>query len=261
MGGARRLHDPGRPGRALPLPGRPAEVHRQDRCPVRVVRKTGTRKARWTHSDRRPAAKPLRDRVLLIGDAAGMVSPLTAGGIHNAYRFGKVAADAIANHFDGGPASRQGRSQGVSEACLETRRALELRPPSRGVGAGGRTLDPRSVPEVGRKGIFRPVSVICDQTDQVHMDPSPILGQVDRPPGPLDCHSCHSPNSPKLRRYSTSPRTRLWPPRPPWAALVLTPDASLMRLRHGRPCLRYRAPPSCAPERAPNVPEKVAPNW
>ena len=24
-----------------------------------------------------------------------------------------------------------------------------------------------------------------------------------RPPGPLDCHSCHSPNSPKLRRYST----------------------------------------------------------
>ncbi len=25
-----------------------------------------------------------------------------------------------------------------------------------------------------------------------------------RPPGPLDCHSCHSPNSPKLRRYSSS---------------------------------------------------------
>ena len=25
-----------------------------------------------------------------------------------------------------------------------------------------------------------------------------------RPPGPLDCHSCHSPNSPKLRRYSTT---------------------------------------------------------
>ena len=28
-----------------------------------------------------------------------------------------------------------------------------------------------------------------------------------RPPGPLDCHSCHSPNSPKLRRYSTMPIT------------------------------------------------------
>lgn len=40
------------------------------------------------------------DRVLLIGDAAGMVSPLTAGGIHNSYRFGKVAADAIADHLE-----------------------------------------------------------------------------------------------------------------------------------------------------------------
>ena len=43
-------------------------------------------------------------RALLIGDAAGMVSPLTAGGIHNAYRYGRVAADAIADHLGaGGP--------------------------------------------------------------------------------------------------------------------------------------------------------------
>ncbi len=40
------------------------------------------------------------DRVMLIGDAAGMVSPLTAGGIHNAYRYGRVAAEAIADHLD-----------------------------------------------------------------------------------------------------------------------------------------------------------------
>ena len=45
-----------------------------------------------------------RERVLLVGDAAGMVSPLTAGGIHKAYRFGKLAADAIADHLEhGGP--------------------------------------------------------------------------------------------------------------------------------------------------------------
>ena len=36
-------------------------------------------------------------RVLLVGDAAGMVSPLTAGGIHRTYRFGRLAADAIAD--------------------------------------------------------------------------------------------------------------------------------------------------------------------
>ena len=44
------------------------------------------------------------DRVLLVGDAAGMVSPLTAGGIHKSYRYGRVAADAIADHLErGGP--------------------------------------------------------------------------------------------------------------------------------------------------------------
>lgn len=42
------------------------------------------------------------ERVMLVGDAAGMVSPLTAGGIHQAYRFGKLAADAIADHLGGG---------------------------------------------------------------------------------------------------------------------------------------------------------------
>lgn len=41
------------------------------------------------------------DRVLLVGDAAGMVSPLTAGGIHRTYRFGRLAADAIADFLLG----------------------------------------------------------------------------------------------------------------------------------------------------------------
>ncbi len=41
---------------------------------------------------------------MLLGDAAGMVSPLTAGGIHPAMQLGRVAGVAIANHlFDGGP--------------------------------------------------------------------------------------------------------------------------------------------------------------
>ncbi len=54
------------------------------------------------------------ERVMLVGDAAGMVSPLTAGGIHQAYRFGKLAADAIADHLDGGRGG--GGSSGGSDA-------------------------------------------------------------------------------------------------------------------------------------------------
>jgi flavin-dependent dehydrogenase len=42
--------------------------------------------------------------VLLAGDAAGLVSPLTAGGIHTALESGWRAAHAIADHLaDGGP--------------------------------------------------------------------------------------------------------------------------------------------------------------
>jgi flavin-dependent dehydrogenase len=44
--------------------------------------------------------------VMLLGDAAGMVSPLTAGGIHPAMQLGRLAGVAVANHLldgDGDP--------------------------------------------------------------------------------------------------------------------------------------------------------------
>ena len=40
-------------------------------------------------------------RVLLVGDAAGMVSPLTAGGIHTALKHGMAAGHAIADFLSG----------------------------------------------------------------------------------------------------------------------------------------------------------------
>ena len=46
----------------------------------------------------RPAAA---QRVLLVGDAAGMVSPLTAGGIHTALKHGLAAGHAIADYLHG----------------------------------------------------------------------------------------------------------------------------------------------------------------
>src|SRR5262249_40866979 len=45
-----------------------------------------------------PVAAP---RVLLAGDAAGMVSPLTAGGIHTALKHGLAAGHAIADYLAG----------------------------------------------------------------------------------------------------------------------------------------------------------------
>ena len=40
-------------------------------------------------------------RVLLVGDAAGMVSPVTAGGIHMALRHGLLTGHAIADFLSG----------------------------------------------------------------------------------------------------------------------------------------------------------------
>src|SRR5690606_5824257 len=49
----------------------------------------------------RPLAAP---GVILTGDAAGIVSPVTAGGIHSAWRHGEAVGAAIAAHLrDGGP--------------------------------------------------------------------------------------------------------------------------------------------------------------
>ncbi len=40
-------------------------------------------------------------RVLLVGDAAGMVSPITAGGIHTALKHGLAAGNAVADFLRG----------------------------------------------------------------------------------------------------------------------------------------------------------------
>jgi geranylgeranyl reductase family protein len=44
------------------------------------------------------------ENVLLVGDSAGLVSPLTAGGIYPAFRYGRRAGEAISDYLqDGGP--------------------------------------------------------------------------------------------------------------------------------------------------------------
>ena len=51
-----------------------------------------------------PVTPMARGPVMLIGDAAGLVSPLSAGGIHTALESGWAAAQAIADHvLEGGP--------------------------------------------------------------------------------------------------------------------------------------------------------------
>ncbi len=84
-----------------------------------------------------PVGGPVRPMgrrgVLLVGDAAGMVSPLTAGGIHSALRFGRLAGLAATDHLlDAGrdPAEvvRAAAPRFVFKRLL--RAAWNLRPPN-----------------------------------------------------------------------------------------------------------------------------------
>jgi flavin-dependent dehydrogenase len=68
-------------------------------------------------------------RSLLVGDAAGWVSPLTAGGIHTAIEWGRLAGIAVADHLlDGGPLPHQAMRRSIpSFRCKRwLRRAFDL---------------------------------------------------------------------------------------------------------------------------------------
>jgi len=68
------------------------------------------------------------DRVLLVGDAAGLVSPLTAGGIHTALDSGRRAGDAIAAALARDPGGRLVVDPPVPQFTLKRwmRRAYDL---------------------------------------------------------------------------------------------------------------------------------------
>jgi flavin-dependent dehydrogenase len=70
---------------------------------------------------------------MLVGDAAGMVSPVTGGGIHTALHYGRRAAVLIANHLGHrgpDPVTIMAREAPRFGAKLWLRRALDLAPPN-----------------------------------------------------------------------------------------------------------------------------------
>lgn len=73
------------------------------------------------------------NRVMLVGDAAGMVSPVTGGGIHTALHFGRRAAQLVGDYLgDRGPhpVGVLAREAPRYRAKLLLRRLLDLAPPN-----------------------------------------------------------------------------------------------------------------------------------
>lgn len=98
---------------------------------VSVARRVGTRGGLIPIGG---TVRPFASRdVVLVGDAAGVVSPLTAGGIHTALGSGRTAGIAIASHLsDGGPAPDDALRGAYPRFTTKRamRAALDLRPPN-----------------------------------------------------------------------------------------------------------------------------------
>ena len=80
-----------------------------------------------------PVHPPARGRVLLVGDAAGLVSPLTAGGIHTALASGRELGLAIRRHLLQGaqsPADSLARSYPRFPTKRFLRAVLDQTPPN-----------------------------------------------------------------------------------------------------------------------------------
>lgn len=87
-------------------------------------------------------------RVMLVGDAAGMVSPVTGGGIHTALHFGRRAAVLVANYLGGRgpvPAPVLAAEAPRYRAKLWLRRALDLAPPNALINAALMTAPARAL--------------------------------------------------------------------------------------------------------------------
>lgn len=81
-----------------------------------------------------PVAPLGRGRVLLTGDAAGLVSPLTGGGIHTALQFGRRAAQLVSNYlYDRGPHPLHAFARETPKFAVKRalRRLLDVAPPNR----------------------------------------------------------------------------------------------------------------------------------
>ena len=78
-----------------------------------------------------PVMDLARGNAILTGDAAGIVSPVTAGGIHSAWEHGWSVGCAIASHVrEGGPSARTGGDRCSSSLPRQARPALGVRSPA-----------------------------------------------------------------------------------------------------------------------------------
>ena len=108
-----------------------------------------------------PLQRVAAKRVLLIGDAAGAVSPLTAGGIHTALQIGRLAGEATATWIEDPSAMHPAEAVRAATPGYRfkkwMRRAIDRPPPNRWINLAMRTGPLRALAQVifyHHRGLF-----------------------------------------------------------------------------------------------------------
>jgi flavin-dependent dehydrogenase len=121
-------------------------------------------------------------RVMLVGDAAGMVSPVTGGGIHTALHFGRRAAMLVADHLsDRGvhPVVAMTREAPRYRAKLLLRRLLDIAPPNAVINAALMTSPMRRLAQRlyfhSRGEKAESFKAWCEAFDRIEPDAKPKL--------------------------------------------------------------------------------------
>jgi flavin-dependent dehydrogenase len=115
-----------------------------------------------------PIGGPLRpiarDRVMLIGDAAGLVSPLTAGGIHTAVHYGRRAAQLVSEWMlDRGPEPGRALAREIPRYFWKglLRKVMDSGPPNHLIDLGLKSPALRALAQVvffHHRGLLSPVA-------------------------------------------------------------------------------------------------------
>jgi digeranylgeranylglycerophospholipid reductase len=123
------------------------------------------------------------DRVMLVGDAAGMVSPVTGGGIHTALQFGRRAAQLVSDYLgDRGPHPVHAMMREAPRYRMKTamRRMMDTAPPNWLINTMLMSVPARALAQriyfhsrAGNSDSFRAWSETFERGD---LEPTPQIG-------------------------------------------------------------------------------------
>ncbi len=109
------------------LEGGRLREHLADLAPHYGLRREAMRNVRGHHLPTREAGRPIsKGNAILVGDAAGLVDPMSGEGIHSAFVSGRLAAEAVLPYLQGGTKTLAAYEASIEREIMPDIRAAGL---------------------------------------------------------------------------------------------------------------------------------------